>query len=38
GKGTLSAEDITKILKAQSRSAAGATSPAQGLYLVKVEY
>jgi len=38
GKGTLSAEDITKILKAQSRSAAGATAPAQGLYLVKVEY
>ncbi len=38
GKGTLSVEDIAKILKARRRSAAGATAPAQGLYLVEVEY
>ena len=38
GKGTLQAEDITRILEARNRSAAGATAPASGLYLVKVEY
>ena len=38
GKGTLQAEDVTRILEARSRSAAGATAPASGLYLVKVEY
>jgi tRNA pseudouridine38-40 synthase len=38
GKGTLQAEDLTRILEARSRSAAGATAPASGLYLVKVEY
>ena len=38
GKGTLSAEDVTEILKARNRSAAGATAPASGLYLVGVEY
>jgi len=38
GKGTLSAEDVTGILKARNRSAAGATAPASGLYLVGVEY
>jgi tRNA pseudouridine38-40 synthase len=38
GKGTLHPEDITRILQARNRSAAGATSPPNGLYLVKVEY
>jgi tRNA pseudouridine38-40 synthase len=38
GKGTLKPEDITRILEARSRSAAGATAPASGLYLVSVEY
>ena len=38
GKGTLKPTDITAILKAHDRSAAGATAPAQGLYLVNVEY
>lgn len=38
GKGTLQSTDISKILQAKNRSAAGATAPAQGLYLVNVEY
>jgi tRNA pseudouridine38-40 synthase len=38
GKGTLLAEDVTRILEARNRSAAGATAPASGLYLVNVEY
>ncbi|HLV86737.1 MAG TPA: tRNA pseudouridine(38-40) synthase TruA [Candidatus Sulfotelmatobacter sp.] len=38
GKRTLTPEDITKILAARTRSAAGATAPANGLYLVNVEY
>ena len=38
GKGTLQIEDVTRILEARSRSAAGATAPASGLYLVSVEY
>jgi tRNA pseudouridine38-40 synthase len=38
GKGTLQPEDITRILQARNRSAAGATAPANGLYLVNVEY
>ena len=38
GKGTLKAHDISRILNARSRSAAGATAPALGLYLVNVEY
>jgi tRNA pseudouridine38-40 synthase len=38
GKGTWAAEDIEKILAAGSRSAAGATAPASGLWLVKVDY
>ena len=38
GKGTLQAEDITRILEARNRTAAGATAPASGLYLVNVEY
>ena len=38
GKGTLQPEDLPRILDARSRSAAGATAPASGLYLVSVEY
>jgi tRNA pseudouridine38-40 synthase len=39
GKGTLRPEDIATILEARSRSAnPGATAPAAGLYLVRVEY
>jgi tRNA pseudouridine38-40 synthase len=38
GKGTLQTEDVTRILEARNRSAAGATAPASGLYLVNVEY
>jgi tRNA pseudouridine38-40 synthase len=38
GKGTLTRSDVTRILEARNRSAAGATAPASGLYLVKVEY
>lgn len=38
GKGTLRVEDIGRILEAHSRTAAGATAPASGLFLVSVEY
>jgi tRNA pseudouridine38-40 synthase len=38
GKGTLTADDVKRILEARDRSAAGATAPASGLYLVNVEY
>jgi tRNA pseudouridine38-40 synthase len=38
GKGTLQPGDVTRILAARNRSAAGATAPASGLYLVGVEY
>jgi tRNA pseudouridine38-40 synthase len=38
GKGTYSPADIPRILEAKDRSAAGPTAPAQGLYLVSVEY
>ena len=38
GRGTLQVDDITRILEARDRSAAGATAPASGLYLVSVEY
>jgi tRNA pseudouridine38-40 synthase len=38
GKGSLKPEDIPAILAAKNRSAAGATAPACGLYLVSVEY
>jgi tRNA pseudouridine38-40 synthase len=38
GKGTLQVADVTRILEAKSRSAAGATAPASGLFLVSVEY
>src|SRR5262249_39471173 len=38
GNATLKPEDVIVILKAKTRSAAGATAPASGLYLVSVEY
>ena len=38
GKGSLRPEDMAGILQAKSRSAAGPTAPAHGLYLVSVEY
>jgi tRNA pseudouridine38-40 synthase len=38
GKGTLQPEEITRILAARNRSAAGPTAPSSGLYLVNVEY
>jgi tRNA pseudouridine38-40 synthase len=38
GKTTLQVDDMTRILEARDRSAAGATAPASGLYLVNVEY
>jgi tRNA pseudouridine38-40 synthase len=38
GRGTLPVEGMTRILEAHNRSAAGATAPANGLYLVNVEY
>ena len=38
GKGTLKPADISRILEARNRSAAGATAPANGLYLVSVDY
>jgi tRNA pseudouridine38-40 synthase len=38
GKGTLKPADVARILEAKDRSAAGATAPASGLYLVNVEY
>jgi tRNA pseudouridine38-40 synthase len=38
GKGTLKPLDVTRILEAKDRCAAGSTAPASGLYLVSVEY
>jgi len=38
GKGTLKAEDVGRVLEARNRTAAGATAPASGLFLVSVEY
>jgi tRNA pseudouridine38-40 synthase len=38
GKGTLQPRDMVTILEAKNRSAAGATAPASGLYLVSVDY
>ena len=38
GKGTVSREDLRRILEARERTAAGPTAPASGLYLVAVEY
>ncbi len=38
GKGTLTREDLGRILAARDRSKAGPTAPAKGLFLVSVEY
>jgi tRNA pseudouridine38-40 synthase len=38
GKNTLKPADMAMILEARNRSAAGATAPASGLYLVSVDY
>jgi tRNA pseudouridine38-40 synthase len=38
GKQTFQPEEISEILRARNRSAAGATAPANGLYLKRVEY
>jgi tRNA pseudouridine38-40 synthase len=38
GKGTVSLEDLRRILDARERTAAGPTAPSSGLYLVDVEY
>ncbi len=38
GKGSLDAASFRRILEARDRSAAGATAPPSGLYLVSVEY
>ena len=38
GKGSLHPGEISRILTAKDRSASGPTAPAQGLYLVNVEY
>ena len=38
GRETLKVSDLSRIMEARSRSAAGATAPASGLCLVSVEY
>jgi tRNA pseudouridine38-40 synthase len=38
GRGHIAPEDVAVILDQQSRSAAGATAPARGLWLDSVEY
>jgi tRNA pseudouridine38-40 synthase len=38
GQGRLSAGDVREILEHEDRAKAGPTAPAQGLYLVRVEY
>jgi tRNA pseudouridine38-40 synthase len=38
GRGHIGPEDVSRILDARSRSAAGATAPARGLWLESVEY
>jgi len=38
GRGTKQVDDVTRILEARNRAAAGATAPASGLHLVNVEY
>ncbi|HEV3038646.1 MAG TPA: tRNA pseudouridine(38-40) synthase TruA [Candidatus Angelobacter sp.] len=38
GKGNLSLDDLRRILEARDRSAASATAPASGLFLLGVEY
>jgi tRNA pseudouridine38-40 synthase len=38
GRGHIQPDDVTKILDARSRTAAGATAPARGLWLTSVDY
>ena len=38
GKGSLTKQDVKRILEERNRSAAAATAPASGLFLVSVEY
>jgi tRNA pseudouridine38-40 synthase len=38
GRGALVPEDISRILGARDRSAAGPTAPAKGLFLTHVDY
>jgi tRNA pseudouridine38-40 synthase len=38
GEGKWSADDLTRALQAHNRAACGPVAPAQGLYLVKVDY
>jgi tRNA pseudouridine38-40 synthase len=38
GRGHIQPDNVTKILHARSRAAAGATAPARGLWLVSVDY
>jgi tRNA pseudouridine38-40 synthase len=38
GRGNLPPQDVDRVLEAKDRSAAGATAPARGLFLVEVEY
>ena len=38
GKGSLTSQDLKRILELRDRSAAAATAPACGLFLVSVEY
>ena len=38
GMGKLTKEDLAKIIESKHRSSAGASAPAQGLYLVDVQY
>ncbi len=38
GRGHIAAADVKGILEARSRTAAGATAPARGLFLVSVDY
>jgi len=38
GRGSLAPSDLTRILDARDRTAAGPTAPARGLYLVEVVY
>ena len=38
GRGKRKPEEMQEIINAQDRGAAGFTAPAQGLFLVEVEY
>ena len=38
GEGKWSADDITRMLQARDRTQCGQVAPAEGLYLVKVDY